>query len=94
VVNRRTRAYEFADRIATANLEGSTLIAVSGSRARSLADRQAFQDIAFSVFDARTLVKVGRRKCGGRRLSFYLGARLPSQRGTPRAPLHLIPWMS
>src|SRR5213593_1211173 len=31
--------------IATANLAGSPLIAVSGSRARALADRQAFQDI-------------------------------------------------
>src|SRR5881397_573142 len=31
--------------IATANLAGSPLIAVSGSRARTLADRQAFQDI-------------------------------------------------
>src|ERR1035437_6917693 len=31
--------------IATANLAGSPLIAVSGSRARGLADRQAFQDI-------------------------------------------------
>src|SRR5262245_52978100 len=31
--------------IATANLAGSPLIAVSGSRARSLAERQAFQDI-------------------------------------------------
>src|SRR5215472_6165590 len=31
--------------IATANLAGSPLISVSGSRARALADRQAFQDI-------------------------------------------------
>src|SRR5256885_13181546 len=31
--------------IATANLAGSPLIAVSGSRARTVADRQAFQDI-------------------------------------------------
>src|SRR5689334_13973899 len=31
--------------VATAHLAGSPLIAVSGSRARSLADRQAFQDI-------------------------------------------------
>src|SRR6202142_51967 len=31
--------------MATANLAGSPLIAVSGSRARGLADRQAFQDI-------------------------------------------------
>src|SRR5437762_5103445 len=31
--------------IATANLAGSPLIAVSGSRARALADRNAFQDI-------------------------------------------------
>src|SRR3954451_16293702 len=31
--------------IATANLAGSPLVAVSGRRARNLADRQAFQDI-------------------------------------------------
>src|SRR6267143_457262 len=42
--------------IATANLAGSPLIAVSGSRARSLADRQAFQDID-QVSMARPVVK-------------------------------------
>ena len=42
--------------MATANLAGSPLIAVSGSRARGLADRQAFQDID-QVGMARPAVK-------------------------------------
>ena len=42
--------------IATANLAGSPLIAVSGSRPRGLADRQAFQDID-QVGMARPVVK-------------------------------------
>ena len=42
--------------IATANLAGSPLIAVSGSRPRSLADRQGFQDID-QVGMARPVVK-------------------------------------
>src|SRR5437764_9334881 len=42
--------------IATAQLAGSPLIAVSGSRARTMADRQAFQDID-QVGMARPVVK-------------------------------------
>ena len=38
--------------VATAQLAGSPLIAVSGSRARGLADRQAFQDIDQVGYDA------------------------------------------
>src|ERR1051326_5402154 len=59
--------------IATAQLAGSPLIAVSGSRASTLANRQAFQDID-QVATARPIVKwaaeppteIGRASCRGR----------------------------
>src|SRR5215470_7405430 len=57
--------------IATANLAGSPLIAVSGSRARGLADRNAFQDID-QVGMARPAVKWAAEVPGAAQIPFYL----------------------
>src|SRR5213079_3744975 len=57
--------------IATANLAGSPLIAVSGSRARALADRQAFQDID-QVGMARPVVKWAAEVPSAAQIPFYL----------------------
>src|ERR1043166_1765230 len=57
--------------IATANLAGSPLIAVSGSRARSLAERQAFQDID-QVSMTRPVVKWAAEVPGPSEIPFYL----------------------
>src|ERR1035441_10560601 len=57
--------------IATANLAGSPLIAVSGSLARGLADRQAFQDID-QVGMARPVVKWAAEAPSAGEISFYL----------------------
>src|ERR1700687_4147937 len=58
--------------IATANLAGSPLIAVSGSRPRGLADRQAFQDID-QVGMARPVVKWAAEVPSAAQIPFYLG---------------------
>src|SRR6266850_6570967 len=58
--------------IATAHLAGSPLIAVSGSRARRLADRQAFQDID-QVGMARPAVKWAAEVPDAGQIPFYLG---------------------
>src|ERR1051325_223461 len=57
--------------IATANLAGSPLIAVSGSRARGLAERQAFQDID-QVSIARPAVKWAAEVPKASEIPFYL----------------------
>src|SRR5882724_7751363 len=57
--------------IATANLAGSPLIAVSGSRPRGMADRQAFQDID-QVGMARPVVKWAAEVPTGGEIPFYL----------------------
>jgi acetolactate synthase-1/2/3 large subunit len=57
--------------IATANLAGSPLIAVSGSRSRALADRQAFQDID-QVGMARPAAKWCAEVPDASRIPFYL----------------------
>src|SRR5271169_1572213 len=57
--------------IATANLAGSPLIAVSGSRPRGLADRQAFQDID-QVGMARPVVKWAAEAPSASEIPFYL----------------------
>src|SRR5947209_4399340 len=57
--------------IATAMLAGSPLIAVSGSRARTLAHRQAFQDID-QVGMARPVVKWAAEPPNAAQIPFYL----------------------
>src|SRR5881275_1038733 len=57
--------------IATAHLAGSPLIAVSGSRASTLADRQGFQDID-QVGMARPVVKWAAEPPNGAEIPFYL----------------------
>src|SRR6516225_6608083 len=57
--------------MATANLAGSPLIAISGSRARTLADRQAFQDID-QVGMARPAVKWAAAVPSAAEIPFYL----------------------
>jgi acetolactate synthase I/II/III large subunit len=57
--------------IATAHLAGSPLIAVSGSRATGLADRQAFQDID-QVGMARPVVKWAASPPSAAEIPFYL----------------------
>jgi acetolactate synthase-1/2/3 large subunit len=57
--------------IATANLAGSPLIAVSGSRASTLADREAFQDID-QVGMARPVTKWSAEPPSAERIPFYL----------------------
>jgi acetolactate synthase I/II/III large subunit len=57
--------------IATAHLAGSPLIAVSGSRATGLADRQAFQDID-QVGMARPVVKWAASPTSASEIPFYL----------------------
>src|SRR5512133_475251 len=57
--------------VATAQLAGSPLIAVSGSRASTLADRQAFQDID-QVGMARPAVKWAAVPPNAAQIPFYL----------------------
>src|SRR5258707_12798714 len=57
--------------IATANLAGSPLIAVSGSRPSNMADRQAFQDID-QVGMARPVVKWAAEAPEAGEIPFYL----------------------
>src|SRR5882762_4625718 len=57
--------------IATANLAGSPLIAVSGSRPRTMAGRQAFQDID-QVGMARPVVKWAAEAPAASEVPFYL----------------------
>lgn len=57
--------------IATANLAGSPLIAVSGSRASNLADRQGFQDID-QVGVARPICKWAAEPPNAAEIPFYL----------------------
>ena len=77
--------------IATANLAASPLIAVSGSRATTLADRQAFQDID-QVGTARPIAKWAAAAAQRRADSVLPGPRLcgsqfgPQGRGPPDDP--------
>ena len=68
--------------IATANLAGSPLIAVSGSRPRTLADRQAFQDID-QVAMARPVSKWAAEVPAAGQIPFYL-RRAYTEANTPR----------
>jgi len=90
------RAYEFADRVATANLAGSPLIAVERQpRANRSPIGQAFQDIdqkRFFFFRWRgPVVKkwAAEVPSASRFRSIISGARIPRPRGTPRGAVHL-----
>jgi acetolactate synthase-1/2/3 large subunit len=74
--------------IATANLAGSPLIAVSGSRARTLADRQAFQDID-QVGMARPAVKWAAEVPDASQIPFYLHRAYDEANSGRRGAVHL-----
>ena len=74
--------------IATANLAGSPLIAVSGSRARGLADRQAFQDID-QVGMTRPVVKWAAEVPSAREIPFYLRRAYTEANSGRRGAVHL-----
>jgi acetolactate synthase-1/2/3 large subunit len=74
--------------IATANLAGSPLIAVSGSRARGLADRQAFQDID-QVAMTRPVVKWAAEVPSAGEIPFYLRRAYTEANSARRGAVHL-----
>jgi acetolactate synthase-1/2/3 large subunit len=74
--------------MATANLAGSPLIAVSGSRARALADRQAFQDID-QVGMARPAVKWAAEVPDAAQIPFYLRRAYAEANSARRGAVHL-----
>jgi acetolactate synthase-1/2/3 large subunit len=74
--------------MATANLAGSPLIAISGSRARTLADRQAFQDID-QVGMARPAVKWAAEIPDAAQIPFYLHRAYTEANSGRRGAVHL-----
>ena len=74
--------------VATAQLAGSPLIAVSGSRARGLADRQAFQDID-QVGMTRPVVKWAAEVPSAQEIPFYLGRAYSEANSGRRGAVHL-----
>jgi acetolactate synthase-1/2/3 large subunit len=74
--------------IATAQLACSPLIAVSGSRARRLADRQAFQDID-QVGMARPVVKWSAEVPAANEVPFYLARAYREANSGRRGAVHL-----
>src|SRR5215475_14453060 len=74
--------------MATANLAGSPLIAVSGSRARGLADRNAFQDID-QVGMARPVVKWAGEVPDASQIPFYLRRAYTEANSGRRGVVHL-----
>src|SRR5665811_167048 len=74
--------------IATANQAGSPLIAVSGSLARGLADRQAFQDID-QVGMARPVVKWAAEVPSAGEIPFYLQRAYTEANSARRGAVHL-----
>ena len=74
--------------IATANLAGSPLIAVSGSRPRTLADRQAFQDID-QVGMVRPVVKWAAEVPAPSQIPFYLGRAYAEANAGRKGAVHL-----
>src|ERR1022692_4057065 len=74
--------------MATANLAGSPLIAVSGSRARGLAERQAFQDID-QVGMARPVVKWAAEVPSAGEIPFYLRRAYTEANAGRRGAVHL-----
>src|ERR1051326_9208286 len=74
--------------IATANLAASPLIAVSGSRATTVAERQAFQDID-QVGTARPVVKWAAEPPNAAQIPFYLGRAYAEANAGRKGPVHL-----
>src|SRR5689334_11463881 len=74
--------------IATANLAASPLIAVSGSRATTMADRQAFQDID-QVGTARPITKWAAEPPNAAQIPFYLGRAYAEANSGRRGAVHL-----
>jgi acetolactate synthase-1/2/3 large subunit len=74
--------------IATAYLAASPLIAVSGSRASTLAHREAFQDID-QVGMARPVVKWAAEPPNAAQIPFYLGRAYTEANTGRKGPVHL-----
>ncbi len=74
--------------VATAQLAGSPLIAVSGSRARGLADRQAFQDID-QVGMTRPIAKWAAEVPSAQEIPFYLSRAYSEANSGRRGAAHL-----
>ncbi|MBM3776378.1 MAG: thiamine pyrophosphate-binding protein, partial [Acidobacteria bacterium] len=74
--------------IATAYLAASPLIAVSGSRATTLADRQAFQDID-QISMTRGMVKWAAQPPDASQIPFYLGRAWAEANSGRKGPAHL-----
>jgi acetolactate synthase-1/2/3 large subunit len=74
--------------IATAQLAGSPLIAVSGSRAGTMADRQAFQDID-QVAMTRPIVKWAAEPPTASLIPFYLGRAYSEANSGRKGAVHL-----
>jgi acetolactate synthase-1/2/3 large subunit len=74
--------------IATAALAASPLIAVSGSRASTLADRQSFQDID-QLGIARPVVKWAAQPADGAQIPFYLARAFREANTGRRGTVHL-----
>lgn len=74
--------------IATAYLAASPLIAVSGSRSSSLAERQAFQDIE-QVNMTRPVVKWAAEAPNAAQVPFYLGRAYAEANSGRKGPVHL-----
>ncbi len=74
--------------IATANLAGSPLIAISGSRASTIGDRGGFQDID-QVSISRPLVKWAAQPPGPGQIPFYLARAYAEANNGRRGAVHL-----
>jgi acetolactate synthase I/II/III large subunit len=74
--------------IATANLAGSPVIAVSGSRATTMADRQGFQDID-QVSMTRPIVKWAAEPPNATQIPFYLRRAWSEANSGRRGAVHL-----
>jgi acetolactate synthase I/II/III large subunit len=74
--------------IATANLAASPLIAVSGSRATTVAERQAFQDID-QLGTARPIVKWAAEPPNAAQIPFYLGRAYAEANAGRKGAVHL-----
>src|SRR2546425_499771 len=74
--------------IATAYLAASPLIAVSGSRATTAADRQAFQDID-QIGMTRPVVKWAAQPPNAGQIPFYLGRAYAEANAGRKGPVHL-----
>lgn len=74
--------------IATAQLAGSPLIAVSGSRASTMGERQAFQDID-QVAMARPVVKWAAEPPSAALIPFYLGRAYTEANSGRKGAVHL-----